>query len=139
MVKLVIQPDDLIALLKSDTDLKVELPDKTVQTVVSTIASRITNDQVKKHVDKCLEDLIKEKTGWNTHRLAEPFMRMIEDEARRAVHDAFSDKVGSMIIHQIVQETNRMIPQITATVTHDLKANLREIMKETMVELLLTK
>lgn len=139
MAKLEIHPSDIAALLKSYPEIEAELLSKTTAAVAETLARRVTNEQVQAHVDRCVELLVKEKTGFNTAKLAEPFVSVIHAEAKRAVSEAFGNGVSQMIRQLLAQMIADQMPAIMQKVTMELKQNLREIMKDQLMELLLTK
>jgi hypothetical protein len=139
MAKLEIHPSDIVALLKSYPEIEADLLAKTTAAVAETVARRVTNEQVHAHVDRCVAELVKQTTGYNTAKLAEPFAGIIHAEARHAVAEAFSANVNKKINQLIAQEIAAQMPAILKQVTAELKQNLRELMRDQLVELLLTK
>jgi len=139
MAKLEIHPNDLAALIKNYPEIEADLLSKTTAAVAETLARRVTNEQVQAHVDRCVEQLVKEKTGFNTAKLAQPFVGLIHAEAKQAVAEAFGNGVSQMVRAQIAQEVNTMMPGIMQKVTAELKINLKQIMKDQLVEILLTR
>jgi AmiR/NasT family two-component response regulator len=139
MARLQITASDIQEILKKHPEVEVEILDKAAAQVAETIARRVTNEQVAVHVDKCVADLVQQKTGWNTHKLAEPFVRIIHNEAQSAVEKAFGNGVSQMIRNLLSQEVENQMPTIMQEVTFELKQNLKVIIKEALVEILLTK
>jgi hypothetical protein len=139
MAKLEIHPNDVAALLKSYPEIEADLLAKTTAAVAETVARRVTNEQVQVHVDRCIAHLVQEKTGYNTAKLAEPFVGVIHAEARRAVNEAFGNGVSQTIRQLLAKELTDQMPVIIKEVTKELKQNLRDIMRDQLVELLLTK
>jgi len=139
MAKLEIHPNDLAALIKNYPEIEADLLSKTTAAVAETLARRVTNEQVQAHVDRCVEQLVKEKTGFNTAKLPQPFVGLIHAEAKQAVAEAFGNGVSQMVRAQIAQEVNTMMPGIMQKVTAELKINLKQIMKDQLVEILLTR
>lgn len=139
MAKLEIHPSDIVALLKSYPEIEADLLAKTTAAVAETVARRVTNEQVQTHVDRCVSELVKQTTGYNTTKLAEPFAGIIHAEAKRVVSEAFGNGVSQMIRQLLAAELNSQMPMILQKVTMEFKQNLRELMKDQLVELLLTK
>lgn len=139
MAKLTIHPDDLTALLKSYPEIEADLLNKTTAAVAETLTRRVTNEQVQAHVDRCIAQLVQEKTGFNTAKLAQPFVGLIHAEAKQAVAESFGNGVSQMVRAQIAQEITTLMPGIVNKVTAELKVNLMEIMRDQLVQLLLTK
>ena len=139
MAKLTIHPDDVTALLKSYPEIEADLLNKTTAAVAETLTRRVTNEQVQAHVDRCIAQLVQEKTGHNTAKLAAPFMALIHAEAKKAVAEALGNGVSQMIRQLLAQELTNQMPVIMNTVTNGLKLNLNQLMKDQLVEILLTK
>lgn len=139
MAKLTLHPDDVAALLKSYPAIEADLLHKTTAAVAETLTRRVTNEQVQDHVDRCVEALVKEKTGFSTSKLAAPFAALIHAEAKAAVAEAFGNGVSQMIRQLLAQELLNQMPSIMQKVTAELKLNLKELMKDQLVEILLTK
>lgn len=139
MAKLTLHPDDVAALLKSYPEIEADLLNKTTAAVAETLTRRVTNEQVQAHVDRCIAHLVQEKTGFNTAKLAAPYMAIIHTEAKKAVSEAFDNGVSQMIRQLLVQELNNQMPVIMQKVTAELKLNLTQLMKDQLVEMLLTK
>ena len=139
MAKLTLHPDDVAALLKSYPEIEADLLSKTTAAVAETLTRRVTNEQVQAHVDRCVEALVKEKTGFSTSKLAAPFAALIHAEAKAAVSEAFGNGVSQMIRQLLAQELNNQMPGIMQKVTTELRLNLKQIMKDQLVEILLTK
>lgn len=139
MAKLTIHPDDLTALLKSYPEIEADLLDKTTAAVAETLTRRITNEQVQAHVDRCVAHLVQERTGFNASKLAAPFASLIHNQAKLAVSEAFDTSARQLMRDQISKEVAVLMPGIVKNITAELKLNLKELMKDQLVELLLTK
>ena len=139
MAKLTLHPDDVAALLKSYPEIEADLLSKTTAAVAETLTRRVTNEQVQAHVDRCIAQLVQEKTGLNTAKLAAPYMSLIHAEAKKAVAESLGNGVSQMIRQLLAQELNNQMPVIMQKVTTELKLNLNQLMKDQLVEILLTK
>jgi hypothetical protein len=139
MAKLEIHPHDLAALIKSYPEIEANLLNKTTAAVAETLTRRVTNEQVQAHVDRCIAHLVQEKTGFNTAKLAAPFASLIHKEAKLAVSEAFDMSMRQIMRDQISQEVAVLMPSIMKKITAELKLNLKELMKDQLVEILLTK
>lgn len=139
MARLQITASDIQEMLKKHPEVEVEILDKATAQVAETVARRVTNEQVAAHVDKCMAELVQEKTGWNTRKLAKPFVGIIHNEAQKAVEEAFGNGVSQMAQKLIHQEIDNQMPTILKELTFELKQNLKETIKEAIVEILLTK
>lgn len=139
MARLQITASDIHEILKKHPEVEVEILNKATAQVSETIARRVTNEQVAVHVDKCVADLVQQKTGWNTNKLAQPFRGIIHNEARSAVEEAFGNGVSQMAQKLIHQEIDNVMPTIIKELTFELKKELNKLIKEALVEVLLTK
>lgn len=139
MPRLQITASDIHEILKKHPEVEVEILNKATAQVAETIARRVTNEQVAVHVDKCVADLVQQKTGWNNNKLAEPFVGIIHNEAQKAVEEAFGNGLSKMAQKLIHQEIDNQMPTILKELTFELKQNLKETIKEAIVEILLTK
>jgi hypothetical protein len=139
MAKITLHPNDVAQILKNHAEVELEILGKATEQVAEAIARRVTNEQVMAHVDACIESLVATRTGFDKRKLLPPYEALIHQMARDAVQQAFGVKVTMQAQQMIAKEVKEQMPMIMQMITNELKQNLGSLMKEQLVELLLTK
>jgi Ni,Fe-hydrogenase maturation factor len=136
VAKLQISAKDLLDIIEKNQDIYVEILDTAKSQVSETIARRATNEQVKEHVDRCIKEIVQERTGWNTRKLAEPFMTAIEQQIKSSVNDRFDQNLEKRI-GQIAKEClQEAVDEMSESLKEEVSLQVREIMRQELASIL---
>jgi hypothetical protein len=137
MAKLVIHPNDLTALFKQHPQVEVELLNKATDAVASLITSQAAKLCIEENVRKQVNHLCANPT--HSRVISDEGKKMIHHQVKAHIDENFNNTVGVQARRIIVDEVNSMIPYLTKQIVADVKRDLQNIIKQCLVEILLTK
>jgi hypothetical protein len=104
------------------------------------MSRRITRDLVDKRIDQELDRIITERVNWKGERkLTADYQRLIAAEARALVKEAFDGALSSEVSRAIREQVGNSMPGIIEMARKEIKKDLRQLLREEMANILLSK
>ena len=130
MAKLALAPADILALLKNNPELEVELNNKALSQVADVVIRKVTQSAVRERVGHYMEKMLSEQTGWNKRTLAPALQKMIESSIAEASRDAWNTKLSTEIKLAISVEANNQMRETAQKLADAMKSEIRNIVRE---------